>query len=99
MLTGIVEDKELHYENWLYTDFKEPKEDAIVLDIDLQQHPYFALHYYRHLLQEYFKDRADDTRRNFTKELEVWVQSPKEDTCKYKIYFQFTLKVQYCIFW
>lgn len=95
LLAGLVDEEELHHENWLYTDFKAPQKDAIVLDIDLQRYPYFALHYYRHLLQEHFKDKAAATRRNFTKELEVWVQSPKEDTGKYKIYFQFTLKVQY----
>src|SRR5574338_1001971 len=58
---------------WLYTDFQEPKEDAIVLQIDLTEHTDFAAHYYRHLISNYFKNGvADIMHRNFTKEVEVW---------------------------
>ncbi len=95
LLTGVIDEEELEYGNWLYTDFQDPQEDAIVLNVNLVDHPYFGLHYYRYLLEQYFTGRVGAVRRNYTKELEVWVQSPKESTGKYNIYFQFTLKVQH----
>lgn len=95
MLDGIINENELEYGNWLYTDFQPPQEDAIIFHIDLTEHPYFGLHYYRYLLQSYFIGKADALRRNFAKELEIWIHSGKESTSKFNIYYQFTLKVQH----
>lgn len=95
MLTGIVHESQLEYGKWLYTDFKKPQEDAIILHIDLTEHPYFGLHYYRYLLQTHFTGRVDALRRNFSKELELWIHSAKESTSKFNIFYQFTLKVQH----
>lgn len=81
---------------WLYTDFKEPKEDAIVLQIDLTEHTDFAAHYYRHLISNYFKNGvADIMHRNFTKEVEVWFLNEGSTSTKYNVYSQYTLKVQH----
>ena len=52
MLEGVIAEEELEYGNWLYTDFKEPQEDAIILHIDLAEHPHFGSHYYRYLLAD-----------------------------------------------
>ncbi|MCO5287186.1 MAG: hypothetical protein M9898_12305 [Chitinophagaceae bacterium] len=95
MLDGVIAEEELEYGNWLYTDFKEPQEDAIILHIDLLEHPHFGSHYYRYLLAEYFTGKVAALRRNFAKELELWIHSQKESTSDYNIYYQFTLKVQY----
>jgi hypothetical protein len=40
-------------------------------------------------------ERVDAVRNNFTKEIEVWVRSNKENNSKYNIFFQFTIKVQH----
>lgn len=79
----------------LYTDFEPPKEDALVLKINLYETPRFANHYYRFLIRNYFIGVADMIRLNFTSETEVWIEKPKSGSSKYKEYFQFTIKVQH----
>ncbi|MBS1736164.1 MAG: hypothetical protein JSS98_06090, partial [Bacteroidetes bacterium] len=44
-IEGLVDDSELHYGNWLYTDFAEPKQNAIIISVNLIQCKYFAQHY------------------------------------------------------
>src|SRR5665647_2673073 len=39
---------------WIYTDFGTPQKDAIVVTINVEQHPTIALHYFRHLLYKHF---------------------------------------------
>ena len=81
---------------WLYTDFKEPKEGAMVLDVDLAVHTDFAAHYYRHLIANYFKNGvAHIMHRNFTKEVEVWFLNEGSTSAKYNVYSQYTLKIQH----
>jgi hypothetical protein len=81
---------------YLYTDFKEPKEGAINLEIDLTVHTEFANHYYRHLIFSYFRNGvAHIMHRNFIKEVEVWFLNDKVNSAKYNVYNQFTLKVQH----
>ena len=65
-IEGLVDESELHYGNWLYTDFGTPKENAILISVNLTECKYFAQHYYRHLIRNYFKGVADIMRRNFT---------------------------------
>ena len=98
-LEGLLDDKftalELLELEKLYTDFQPPKEDAIILDIDLSKSHRFASHYYRHLIREYFTGIADIMHQNFTSETEVWFHNKEKSTAKYNVYNQFTLKVQH----
>ena len=98
-LEGLLDDKftalELLELEKLYTDFQPAKEDAITIKINLANTPRFANHYYRHLIRTYFKGVADIMRQNFTSETEVWFHNPTASNAKYKVYNQFTLKVQH----
>lgn len=98
-LQGLLDDKlsalELLELEKLYTDFQPPREGAILLDIDLSVSTRFANHYYRYLIRKHFEGIADIMHQDFTSETEVWFHSPEKSTAKYKVYNQFTLKVQY----
>ena len=94
-IEGLVDESELHYGNWLYTDFAEPKQNAILISVNLTQCKYFAQHYYRHLIRNHFKAVADIMRKNFTNEIEVWFHNKTASSSKFKVYNQFTLKVQH----
>ncbi|MDZ4810657.1 MAG: Piwi domain-containing protein [Bacteroidota bacterium] len=99
VMTGLLDGKMSKLEQvdteWLYTDFKEPQDGALVLDIDITVHTDFAAHYYRHLVFTYFKGVSDIMHRNFTKEVEVWFLNEGSTSDKYKVYGQYTLKVQH----
>lgn len=98
-LEGVLEQKFSRLEaletEWLYTDFGEPKPDAIMLEIDFTQNIYFAAHYYRHLLRTHFKGIADIMHQNFTNEVEVWFHNTSLTSSKYNVYNQYTLKIQH----
>ncbi|MDZ4668558.1 MAG: hypothetical protein SGJ00_11850, partial [bacterium] len=94
-IEGLVDESELHYGNWLHTDFAAPKENAIIITVNLTDCKYFAQHYYRHLIRSHFKGVADIMRKNFTNEIEVWFHNTKASSTKFKVYNQFTLKVQH----
>src|SRR5690606_22654664 len=98
-LQGLLDDKlsalELLELEKLYTDFQPPRKGAILLDIDLSVSTRFANHYYRYLIRKHFESIADIIHQDFTSETEVWFHSPEKSTAKYKVYNQFTLKVQY----
>lgn len=80
----------------LYSDFQEPKPGAVVTaKIDLVKHFHFAQHYFRYLMLQYFKGKADVVFPNFTKDIEVWFHDKTLDTAKCKGYQNFTVKVQY----
>jgi len=80
----------------LYTDFQEPKPGAVVTaKIDLAKHYHFAQHYFRYLILQYFKTKADVVFPNFTNDIEVWFHDEDLDAAKYKVYQNFTIKVQY----
>lgn len=56
----IIENK------WIYTDFGTPQKDAIVVIINVEQHPTIALHYFRHLLYNHFRNGvAHIMQRNY----------------------------------
>ncbi|NNV57801.1 Piwi domain-containing protein [Limnovirga soli] len=99
-MTGLLDGKMTLLERadfpWLYTDFQQPQEGALVLDIDLTIHTDFAAHYYRHLIFNHFKNGvAHIMHRNFTKEVEVWFLNEVSNSVKYNVYSQYTLKVQH----
>ena len=93
---GLINDSNLDRGNWLYTDFGEPRENAIIIPVDLKEKVYFAQHYYRHLIRQHFMGVADVMRSNFTNEIEVWFHNRQKSTRTYNTYNQFTLKVQHC---
>ena len=94
-LEGVINERQLHYGSWLYTDFEPDKPGAITLTVNLADCKYFAQHYYRHLIRTYFKSVANIMRKNFTNEIEVWFHDQQASSTKYKVYRQFTLKVQH----
>lgn len=95
IIEEYIEENELEDGNWLYTDFNPPKEDAILVTINLADSVYFAQHYYRHLIRQYFLGIADVMRNNFTNEIEVWFHDKEKSNDKFNLYNQFTLKVQH----
>ena len=99
-LIGLLDGKMTKLEQadtfWLYTDFKEPQEGAMLLDIDLTLHIELAKHYYRHIIFEYFKNGiAHIMHRNYIKEVEVLFLNEQFSSDEYNVYKQYTLKVQH----
>ena len=98
-LQGLLDDKftplELLELQKQCTNFQPAKEGVIELDIDLSVSTRFANHYYRYLIRNYFEGIADIMHENFTSETEVWFHNPDRSTAKYKVYNQFTIKVQF----
>jgi hypothetical protein len=92
---GVIDENQLDQGQWLYTDFQPPKKDAILFSVNLKECIHFASHYYRHLIRNHFKDVADIMHSNFTSEIEVWILNTKSNSPKFKVYNQFTLKVQH----
>lgn len=94
LLEDIFLEDELDTIEKLYTDFQEPKENAINLEINLADTPRFANHYYRYLIRNYFTGKVDIIHQNFTAETEVWLHNKKGSSEEYNLYNQFTIKVQ-----
>ncbi|KPM46583.1 Piwi domain-containing protein [Jiulongibacter sediminis] len=94
-LFEVVNESDLEHGNWLYTNFGEPQEGSIALKLNLKEHPYFALHYFRHVLREHFRNGAAIMHRNFTKDIELWYEAKEQNNQKYTLYYKFTLKVQH----
>lgn len=95
LIEGLVDTQELDFEQWLYTDFQEPREDAIVILVNLQENIHFAAHYYRYLIREHFKGIADAMRPSFTNEIEVWFKHYSQPDPRFTIYNLYTLKIQH----
>lgn len=97
---ALVGDKltalELIENKWIYTDFGKPQKDAIVVTINGMQHPTIALHYFKHLLYNHFRNGvAHIMQRNYIDDIEVWFLNPHEIRPTYNIFDKFTLKVNY----
>lgn len=82
---------------WLYSDFLPLREGGIELEIDLTIHLQFAEHYYRFLISNYFRQIAPIMRRNFTKEIELWMLDTSLHNAEYNQYYKFTLAVQHSV--
>lgn len=95
LLDDVIPALELFELEKLYTDFLPPREDALVLEIDLTLNTRFANHYYRYLVRKYFEGVADIMHQNFTSETEVWFHAPEKSTEIFKVYNQFTIKIQH----
>ena len=88
---------ELLENRWIYTDFGTPKDEAFVLTINVEKNPKIALHYFKHLLYEYFRNGvAHIMQRNYIDDIEVWFLNPEEVRPTYNIFDKFTLKVNHC---
>jgi len=88
---------ELYENRRIYTDFGIPQKDAIVLTIDIEKHPNLAIHYFRYLLYNYFRNGvAHIMQRNFADDIEVWFLNPEEIRPTYDIFDKFTLKINHC---
>lgn len=99
-LHGLLDDTMTKLEQadapWLYTDFQQPQDGAIMLTIDLTTHTNFAAHYYRHLIFNHFRNGvAHIMHRNFIKEIEVWFLNEELTGGKYNEYNQYTIKIQH----
>lgn len=95
VMEGKIDASMLNENNKLYTNFTSEDPDTIQLKINLADNPYFALHYYRQVITEYFRSVADVMYNNFTKDIQVWFKSVEQSDTKYTTYFKFTLKVQH----
>lgn len=93
-LVGIIEEEKLEHGNWLYTNFSHDLEDAFSMTVNLVESPYFALHYYRHIIREYFRKHASLMHCNFTKDIVVWYEAKDQSSTKFTLFYQFTLKLQ-----
>ncbi len=78
----------------LYSNFSEEEPGSLPLVVNLAQNPYFALHYYRHIITSYFRSVADVMHKNFTKDIEVWFKANEQHN-SYTIYDKYTIKVQF----
>lgn len=96
-LVGAQMSKLEKLENYcLYTDFKEPAEEAILVTINIDQKPHLALRYFKHLVYSYFRNGvADIMQKNFIKDIELWFINPNEKGSNYSIYDKFTLRLSY----
>ncbi len=92
---GLIREEDMHHGCWIYTDFSKPDGTLPTLLIDLTQSIYLAQHYYRHLLRAHFRPIADAVHVNFTSEVEVWFEDTAANNPKYRLFNQFTLKVQH----
>lgn len=88
---------ELLENRWIYTNFDTPNNEAFILNINVQQHPKIALHYFKHLLYTYFRNGvAHIMQRNYVDDIEVWFFNPNEERHGYNIFDKFTLKINHC---
>lgn len=83
-------------EQFFYTDFQEPKEGAIIKEIEFANARGFSLHYFRHLIFNYFKSiEGAVVFPNYVDDVEVWFQDKNFRNTVYKLYNKFTIKVQF----
>ena len=89
------EGREPKFKNY-YTDFLPAKEGGIVKEIKLVHAINFSLHYFRHIIFNYFKAiEGAIVFPNFTDDVEVWFHDTTLSNPVYKRYNSFTVKVQY----
>ena len=79
-----------------YTDFKLAREDALTVEVVFANAINFSLHYFRHLVFNYFKNIQDAiVFPNYVDDIEVWFKHPKQNHQVYQLYNSYTVKVQY----
>jgi hypothetical protein len=72
------EGREAKHKNY-YTDFQEPREGAITKEIMFADAINFSLHYFRHLVFNYFKSiEGAIVFPNYVDDIEVWFKHEKQ---------------------
>lgn len=95
IMETFPEDREAKHKNY-YTDFQEPREGAIVKEIEFDNAISFSLHYFRYVILNYFKGiEKSIVFPNFTDDIEVWFPDTKHKNKIYQLYNNYTIKVQY----
>lgn len=79
---------------FLYTNFKETEENAVILNINLDEHKAVARAYYRELIRTYLKQHIYAATPNFIKDSEFWFPYPEKNTEDYNVMRKFTVRVQ-----
>lgn len=79
---------------YLYTDFTASGNKENTITVDLLKCTRLAKHYYTHLINQYFKTKADITNSNFIHDNEVWFADKTESTKDWSAYMVYTVKVQ-----
>lgn len=83
-------------EQFYYSDFQEPKEGAIIKEIELLKAINFSNHYFSHLILKYFKAiEGAVVFPNYVNDVEVWFEDKQSKNQLYKVYNKYTIKVQY----
>lgn len=95
ILDTFPEGREAKYKNF-YSDFQEPREGAITKEIKFANAINFSLHYFRHIVFNYFKSiEGAIVFPNYVDDVEVWFKEPKHKHQVYQLYNCFTIKVQF----
>ena len=95
LLEIFPEDRDAAFKNY-YTDFQPARVGAIEKEIVFTEALTFSFHYYRHLILNYFKSiEGTIVFPNFTRDIEVWFEDKTSINKIYKLYDNFTIKVQY----
>ena len=95
IMETFPEGREAKYKNY-YTDFQAPREGAITKEIKFADAINFSLHYFRHLVFNYFKSiEGAIVFPNYVDDIEVWFKDPLHKNKVYQLYNNFTIKVQF----
>lgn len=80
----------------LYTNFGEPDKVDFKTTIKLSEQPMFSLHYARHILRHYFETIPNAiVSSDFIRDISVWLPAKDQNDSRFKVYFDFKVKVQY----
>lgn len=75
----------------LYTDFHSKGKGDCTIEIDFDEAPALASHYYHKRLFAAFKDIADFREMNFIHRVKLWFRDPSADEDDFRAYKTFTL--------
>jgi len=79
----------------LYCNFSLNGQPDFTAEVDLERSTNFGIHYYNHLIREYFEPIADLVYPNFVDDTEVWFRADDESDGTLQAYRKFTIKVQH----
>lgn len=95
LLDEFPEGRDATLKNY-YTDFQLARDGAIVKEIVFTHAVTFSFHYYRYLILNYFKSiEGTIVFPNFTRDIEVWFEDKTSLNKIYRLYDNFTIKVQH----
>jgi Piwi domain len=95
IMETFPEGREAKYKNY-YTDFKVAREGAITTEVVFKDAVTFSIHYFRHLIFNYFKNVAGAiVFPNYVDDIEVWFKDEKNKHSVYQLYNKYSVKVQY----